>query len=215
MEAVTGKVVPYITARQGEEADSHFSLCSRFGKDGRQQLAYIDEGPDDRDPRGVLWARLSHSIHPDGLPAGSPKWRMVHPARQRECMLLLRCQVCVQPLKHPNGVLFLETAAQAAPDGPVQTAQPPVCLQHARMAAERCPHLARKGHVALMANRYPLYGVIGTPYQYGSHGLTALAFDDRPIPYGSPLLRWLLASQLVRELRAYQVVRLDDLVPVA
>ncbi|MFI5738892.1 hypothetical protein ACIA9I_10995 [Streptomyces anulatus] len=37
--------------------------------------------------------------------------------------------------------------------------------------------------------------------------------DDAPVPYGHPQVGWFLASQLVRELRDYEVVNLDDLVP--
>lgn len=36
-----------------------------------------------------------------------------------------------------------------------------------------------------------------------------------PVPYGNPALRWFLASQLVRTLRSFTVVDLDDLVPAA
>ncbi|WP_327297762.1 MULTISPECIES: hypothetical protein [unclassified Streptomyces] len=81
------------------------------------------------------------------------------------------------------------------------------------MAAKRCDHLAEHGHVAILAQSAPLYGVIGTPYAYTSSGLQALAGDDTPVPYGDPALRWFLASQLVRTLRAFTVVDLDDLVP--
>ncbi|WP_260608958.1 hypothetical protein [Streptomyces sp. WAC 01325] len=35
--------------------------------------------------------------------------------------------------------------------------------------------------------------------------------DDAPVEYGHPQLGWFLASQLVRELRDYEVISLDDL----
>lgn len=61
---------------------------------GRARLGYWDETRQDRDVNGVLWSRVSQSIGDDGLPAGEPKWRLVHRARQRETMLHLWCQVC-------------------------------------------------------------------------------------------------------------------------
>ncbi|MFJ6569817.1 hypothetical protein ACIQNU_20575 [Streptomyces sp. NPDC091292] len=165
--------------------------------------------------RGVLWSRVSQSIGDDRLPAGEPKWRLVHPARQRETMLRLRCQVCVDDARTPEGVLFLEgrKGAVPTPGTTVRTAQPPVCRRHARVASKRCPYLAEHGSVALLAQSAPLYGVIGTPYAYTGSGLQVLAGTDIPVPYGDPALRWFLASQLVRTLQSFTAVHLDDLGP--
>ncbi|MEU6774665.1 hypothetical protein [Streptomyces sp. NPDC046759] len=57
----------------------------------------------------------------------------------------------------------------------------------------------------------PLYGVIGTPYQYSTGGLQVLPATDQPLPYGHPGLRCYLASQMVRRLRAHTVIALGDL----
>lgn len=142
-------VVPYITARDGEEADSLLNLNVRIGPDRRPRLGYKDEAEPDRDLRGVLWARYSMSLGFAGQPTGNPRWRLVHPLRQRITMALLRCQVCTVPLKRSDGILFVETADDGDDHTrPVKTAQPPVCLEHARMAARRCPRLRSKGHVA-------------------------------------------------------------------
>jgi hypothetical protein len=132
-------------------------------------------------------------------------------------MMTLRCQICVGPTKTPDGYLFLESSADGTPppgDSPL-TAQPPVCLPHARAAAQQCRHLVQKGHVALMVRSAPLYGVIGTQYQWSTGGLKDLAGDDAPVRYGTPALPWFLASQLVRELRDFTVVKLDDLASAA
>ncbi|MEV1025306.1 hypothetical protein [Streptomyces sp. NPDC050264] len=220
MTTGAGLIVPYITVRRGEEADKQRHLCVRPGPDGRQRLAWVNEGPGDRDLRDVLWGRVSSSLGVDRRPEGAPRWQLVHPARQRETMLYLQCQVCVTrvrdvrrrdaPTARP-GVLFL--AAEGADlTRPVRTAQPPVCIEHARLSAESCPHLVRKGHIALLARRYRLYGVIGTPYEQTGQGLRPQPSDDTPVPYGDPRLRWFLASQLVRELSDFDVVDLADLV---
>ncbi|MFI6730969.1 hypothetical protein NRF20_01735 [Streptomyces sp. R-74717] len=62
-----------------------------------------------------------------------------------------------------------------------------------------------------MVRSAPLYGVIGTPYQWTRDGIVALAGNDTPIPYRASELRWFLASQLVRCLQDFTVVDLDDL----
>ncbi|MGW1728610.1 hypothetical protein ACWCQK_37735 [Streptomyces sp. NPDC002306] len=210
----TTRVVPYITGREGEHPDLLASLRSVQGPDGRLQLAYRDESLDDRDLRGVLWGRCSQSIGLNNLPTGRPRWRMVHPSRQRECMEQLRCQICAQPARTKQGCMFLAGPNEVHPDDAVvRTAQPPVCLQHARMAAEQCPHLDRRPTVFLVQSA-PLYGVIGTPYQYTDNGLEALpATGQDALPYGHPGLRWYVASQLIRRLCAYTVIDLDDLPP--
>ncbi|GAA1009794.1 hypothetical protein STXM2123_1809 [Streptomyces sp. F-3] len=155
------------------------------------------------------------SLDAFGKPTGDPRWRLVHPLRRRVTMAFLRCQVCTAPVKHRDGVLFLKTADRLDCTAPLRTAQPPVCREHARMAAQRCPHLRRKGHIALLAARFPLYGVIGTAYQYGENSVQALTSTEAPLPYSHPQTGWFLASQLIREPREYEVVNLDDLVPAA
>ncbi|MEU6325603.1 hypothetical protein, partial [Streptomyces sp. NPDC047009] len=133
----------YITSRAGERPDLLSSLRALRGPDGRLQLGYWNEMAQDRDLRGVLWGRCSQTIGRDGLPTGRPRWRMVHPSRQRECMEQLRSQVCAQPARTHHGIVFLAGPGEVRPDDAVvRTAQPPVCLQHARAAAQQCPHLA-------------------------------------------------------------------------
>ncbi|MFE7243035.1 hypothetical protein [Streptomyces sp. NPDC057580] len=212
MSTVSRLLVPYITAREGEEPESHLALRATFDRAGRSALGYWDESAEDRDPRGVLWGRCSQLIGRDGLPSGRPRWRMIHPARQRETMTQLHCQICARPTRTPQGYPFLAPAAKDVPrPGDIlRTAQPPVCLAHLRLAVEQCPHL-QKGYTALMVRSAPLYGVIGTPYQWTTQGIKALAGTDTPIPYRTAELRWFLASQLVRCLQDFTVVDLDGL----
>ncbi|GAT79544.1 protein-L-isoaspartate O-methyltransferase [Streptomyces sp. F-3] len=153
------------------------------------------------------------SLDAFGDPAGRPQWGLVHPLRQRVTMHLPRCQVCAEPVPCRGGVLFLETASRIEGPGPLRTAQPPVCREHARMAVERCPRLGRHGYIALRATRCPLHGVIGTRYRCGENGLRAFAGTEDTLPCNHPQIGWFLALQLVRELREYDVVHLDDLAP--
>jgi hypothetical protein len=205
------RLVPYITAREEEDSELLAALRASFAGDGCARLGYWDETPQDRGPRGELWGRCSQNIGPDRLPQGRPRWRMVHPARQRETMMKLRCQVCVGPARVRGAHLFLDTGPRLTPGRRFLTAHPPLCLTHAAAAVEQCPNL-RKCHTALLVHRAPLHGVIGTPYQWSASGLQALPGDDQPLPYTSPLLPWFLASQLVREIREHTVVDLRDLV---
>ncbi|MFE7354890.1 hypothetical protein ACFU8Q_17225 [Streptomyces sp. NPDC057543] len=206
------RLVPYITAREGEEPESVLALRATFDGAGRSALGYWDESQEDRDPRGVLWGRCSQLIGRDGMPSGPPRRRLIHPARQRETMTRLHCQICAGPTRTPQGHPFLEPATKGRPQpGDIlRTAQPPVCLAHLRVAVEQCPRL-QEGYTALMVRSAPLYGVIGTPYQWTAQGVKELPGTDTPMPYRTSELRWFLASQLVRCLQDFTVVDLDDL----
>lgn len=219
--AVSGRTVPYITVRAGEvpAPARYLRVISSgdhifFGRAPRLRLGYWDEAEDDRGPRGELWGRCSQSIGVDGLPAGEPAWGLVHPARQRECMLLQRCQICAGPTRRPEGRIYLESArdGRPGPGRPWRTAQPPLCPPCARKSVRACDELREKGYYALLVRQAPLYGVIGTSYDAG---LQVVRADDIPVPYGSPDLDMFLASQLVRECKDYDVIDLADLARAA
>lgn len=217
LQLLRPRVVPYITARHGEEGEVAAMLGVLPGGRG---LCYLDEGPRDRDGRGVLWARCTQALE-GGEPADRPRWREVHPSRQRETMESLRCQVCVRPANRtPLGFLFLETLP-AESDTTVDryegvlTAQPPLCLEHAQAAAEQCGHLAKKGAVALRVRVPRLYGVIGAFYRNGTHGPEPVDVSEnvgsRSLSYRDRRWTpWILASQLVRELRGVTIVNLEE-----
>lgn len=213
------RLVPYITSREGEYGGLESELTLSMNAFGSVHLAYQDETPEDRGPRGELWARCSQSLNTAGKPTGKPQWRLVNPTRQRAAMQQLRCQISFCPAKAARGYVFLAGASEdpsQRPGEPVRTAQPPVCLEHVRPAVELCPHL-RKGHVAFLARATSVWGVIGSRYRLTATGLEPLPVedDDAPVAYGHSQLGWFLASQLVRELHDYEVVELDDLVPAA
>ncbi|MFI5753119.1 hypothetical protein ACIBBE_46655 [Streptomyces sp. NPDC051644] len=209
--STASRLVPYITAREGEEPESHLALRATFDSAGRSALGYWDETQEDRDPRGVLWGRCSQLIGRDGIPSGRPQWRLIHPARQRETMTRLSLSDLRRPYQNTGGLPVPGTRCQrrSAAWG-LRTAQPPVCLAHLRAAVEQFPRL-QEGYTALMVRSAPLYGVIGTPYQWTAQGIQALAGNDTPVPYRTSELRWFLGSQLVRCLQGFTVVDLDDL----
>ncbi|MCP9945990.1 hypothetical protein LUX12_16230 [Streptomyces somaliensis] len=80
------RLVPYITQREGEYGGLESELTLSMSAFGAVRLAYQDETPADRGPRGELWARCSQSLNAAGKPTGKPQWRMVNPTRQREAM---------------------------------------------------------------------------------------------------------------------------------
>jgi hypothetical protein len=204
-------LIPYVTLRQGEEGAPD-NLTIRIGPGRRPRLHYRDQAPEDRDVRGVLWGRCSQNRRDKrNMPTGTPLWRLMHPARQRETMQSLLCQVCVQPARTPSGWIFLAGPDDYEPDDTtVITAQPPVCVRHVRAAARLCPYLDGRPMVFLVQSA-PLYGVHGTLYGYGQGGVHVIAQPDFPLPYGHHNLPTFLASQLVRRLRSFRLVDLDEL----
>ncbi|QNP70219.1 hypothetical protein IAG44_12675 [Streptomyces roseirectus] len=186
-------------------------LRASWGPDGRPRLAYRTELPGDRDLQDVLWARCPQRRGPDGLPTGDPQWRDVHPARQRECMQRLLCQVCAQPARTPKGFVFLIAPGELKPgETTLLTAQPPVCRRHTRTAAALCPYL-REDPTVLLVPAPRLHGVVGALYEPAGPRIRPAPVDLGSLPYGHPFLRWYLASQMVRRLHSFEVIELKEL----
>ncbi|MFD5588969.1 hypothetical protein ACFWII_34920 [Streptomyces sp. NPDC127063] len=205
------RLVPYITRREGEESAPDDLVFVQSGPHPAR-LHYRWETERDRDLRGVLWARCSQTP-PDrrGMPTGQPRWRLVHPARQRYAMRHMLCQVCVRPARTPLGYIFLEGPQELrSEDDLVLTAQPPVCAKHVVSAARLCPHLDGRPLVYL-TQASPLYGVHGTVYDHGDEGVFVKALPKTALPYGSDVLRNVLASKLVRRLKTFQLITLEEL----
>ncbi|MER5853264.1 hypothetical protein ABT126_41630 [Streptomyces sp. NPDC002012] len=200
--------IPYITSRKGEVPDLASNL--RALPDNRG-LCYTFEHPRDRCPRGYLCGRVSQNRHGNEL-YGEPEWVMVHPGRQREAMFELRCQVCMGPASRTtDGYLFLtEPITDGRPYEGLLTAQPPVCLKHARVSRDQCGHLVRKGAAALRVRVPRLFGVIGTHYEYSGGKPRVIESDGPPIPYTDERMPWVLISQLVRRMNGVTVVDLDQ-----
>ncbi|MGW5507155.1 hypothetical protein ACWEV9_05205 [Streptomyces albogriseolus] len=204
-------LIPFVIQREGEEAAPDNLRLTPLGS-SRYRLRYADEDPRDRDLRDVLWARCGFGpVDDQGRPTGRPQWRMMHPLRQRGCMQTLRCQVCAGPARTPLGWIFLAGPSTVGPNNePVLTNQPPVCPQHARTAAELCPHLTAEPMVFL-ARSAPLYGVIGVGYGVRDGNVQVVERPAGPLPYGHPLMPTVLASQMVRRLGGVRLLSLGGL----
>jgi hypothetical protein len=204
--------------RKGEEPVPESMLGIRYNRAGMPiGICYRWELPRDRDDRGVLWARTSQNLSPDTRrPTGKPLFAAMHPARQRETMFSLRCQVCHgQASRTELGHLFLEKAGDGDAEG-ITTGQPPVCLDHAVTGIEHCRHLIDQGYVLLRSRVPRLYGVLGQGFKAVDHALVPLPpllspdGSDLPIPYTRrELTPWVLASQLLRRLTGVTVVDID------
>ncbi|MGA5418484.1 hypothetical protein [Streptomyces pseudogriseolus] len=205
------RVIPFVIQHEGEEAAPDNLRLTPLGS-GRYRLGYADEDPRDRDIRGVLWARCGFGeVDDEGRLMGRPQWRMMHPLRQRGCMQALRCQVCAGPARTPLGWIFLAGPGAVDPyDEPVLTNQPPVCPEHARTAAELCPHLTGEP-VVFLARSAPLYGVIGVGYGVRDGKVQVVERPAGPLPYGHPLMPTVLASQMVRRLGVFRLFTLGEL----
>ncbi|GGP46416.1 hypothetical protein [Saccharothrix coeruleofusca] len=186
--------VPYVTAWSAEEVDSSAVVLLPDG----QGIGYRDETPLDRDERGVLLKRT-----PDAPNRGKPEFGVVHAARQRHAMSHLLCQVCGNPADtDEGGTLWLLQDHRADWSGwPVGMActEPPVCEECTALAARSCPAL-RRGHVLLRVRSAPLVGVRGTLWGRSPLGVPR-AVDTITTTFEDPLIPWVLAFYLVRQLR--------------
>ncbi|MEU7230093.1 hypothetical protein [Streptomyces chrestomyceticus] len=186
-------LVPYVS-RWSAEHELPAPVIPARGGNG---IAFADEQLHDRDRHGVLWVRRQVNQG-----AGSPLFAKVHSVRQRYAMRRLRCQVCRQPAdRNGQGIRWLlEDGRVDRPDWPdgELTVHPPVCRGNCvEKVTERCPHL-RDNWVTVRVREPLLDGIFGRLYRPG-----------RPLPvpvekvtrlYGSPDVRWVLASQLVATL---------------
>jgi hypothetical protein len=194
-------VIPYITA-WSEERSASAGLVAIPGRG----IAYVDETPYDRGADGILWTRTTVAR---GRSRGRPEFGRVHAGRQRRAMRRLLCQVCGGPADRTrDGVLWLLKNDCADwpgwPEGMAAT-HPPVCLGCAAASVRLCPHLDG-GFVAVRVKDSGQHGVYGGLYRPGAGGPQAV--DDVLVASDDPRARWVLATQLVRVLRACTFVDL-------
>lgn len=196
---MTTPTVPYITSWSTERAlPATVIPHSLFG------IAYADETIGDRDENGVLWTRTS------SRPGhGRPQFGKVHSMRQRRAMRHLLCQVCGEPAdRADDGVLWLLQDHRGDwPRWPENMAatEPPICLSCTRVSRRACPAL-RRGYVSVRVGHSPLNGVYGARYLWGEP--LPEPVEDAIVAFDDPMVRWIRAAQLVRELRHCAIVNL-------
>jgi hypothetical protein len=129
-------------------------------------------------------------------------------------MRRLLCQVCAGPADHTDkGVLWLlQDHRDDWPNWPenMGVTEPPICLPCVRLSARHCPAL-RRGAVALRVRRFPVAGVYGA--LYSSDGTAPVAVGEANVSFDNPLIRWVHAATLVRELHDCTIVPLENLCP--
>lgn len=198
---MSASIAPYITAWSAEQ-DLPCTLVERPD----HSIGYANELLNDRDRHGVLWRQtaLRHRV-------GRPEFARVHPLRQRRAMELLLCQVCGGKADRTDeGVLWLQRDhAEDWPQWPegMASVEPPVCLRCVPVARQLCPAL-RRGAVVVRVREHPIAGVRGVLYRHSVLAPTAAAAGN--FTYDDPVVRRVLASALIRELRGCTVVPLDE-----
>jgi len=200
----TGRIVaPYVTSTDAEQDLS----CSLIVRPDGLGIGYAHELPDDRDDQGVLWRKVAERPG-----KGKPEFGRVHPARQRQAMSELLCQVCAGPADHtPDGVLWLlRDYRQDWPHWPegMASTEPPICAGCVAISLRRCPALQR-GAVAVRVREFAIAGVWGALYRPGAFAPVPLRASR--VAYGDPETRWIVATALIRELRGCTFVPFDEL----
>ncbi|MBD0675640.1 hypothetical protein [Streptomyces sp. CBMA156] len=184
--------VPYITAWTHETPNSR-SLEVRHAPKG-PFLRYTDEGPGDRDWRGILLIR-----QPLARGKGRPDYEAVHARRQMLCMRNMLCQVCGHPVEEAEGAedgsfLFVLPGDRTITDG-YRTTSPPLCGDECRRRSlTHCPHL-RRAHTTVRA-RYALpWGVAGIVHD--PHTLAERSEALVHVPHDDDLLALTVAYRCV------------------
>ena len=195
-----GGLVPYIVSWSAEQY-----LPAAVIERPWSGIGYVDETLTDRDEHNVLWQRVTFRR---GI--GRPEFGRIHPLRQRRAMRKLLCGICGGPPDRTNeGVLWLVRDYRGDwPDWPERmgVTEPPICLPCAHLSVRACPSL-REGYVAMRVGRFPVSGVFGARYQIGCP--FPIATQDAVVAFEDPAIRWICATQLVRELTDCIIVNLE------
>jgi hypothetical protein len=191
--------VPYITTWSQEAGLPTQLIATPVG------VAYADELCIDRDEHGVLWPRV-----PSRPGLGEPLYAVVHPLRLRRAMRRLLCQVCASPADHTDaGTLWIlpEDGTFDWSEWPkrVLTTHAPVCVRCARISVKVCPAVKR-GHQVVRAHS-TVIGISGEQYE-PDFPFPRLVGENVLAKFGEPVIRWVKANYLVRELHDCKLVTL-------
>jgi hypothetical protein len=199
----THVLAPHVTSWSAEQA----LQCTLILRPDGCGVGYTSELPGDRDVHGVLWNRVAER---PGV--GKPDFASVHPARQRQAMNNLLCQVCAGPAdRTADGVLWLmRDFREEGPSWPEDMAsvEPPICLRCVPIAMRRCPAL-RRGAVAVRVREFSVMGVRGTVYEPGPFGPRPVGIAH--VVYGEPAASWVVAATSFRLLRGCSFVPFEEL----
>ncbi|MER6109357.1 hypothetical protein [Streptomyces hirsutus] len=187
---------PYVTPWTGEAIAPLPVTVTTVG------AAYEDPVADAiaRDQDGVLWAVCR------GMATGKPEYAAeLHPERQKATMEGFLCACCRKPAARDDRGMLWVLPFLGEPESweGVQSAIPPMCEQCARTVPRLCPEL-REGHVQLRVREAELVGVRGTLYPRPDR--PGVPDPDALVLYDSPGLPFVVARQVVRELRQVTVV---------
>ena len=153
-----GQVVPWVSRWSGERDDEPLRIAKNLTT-GALTLFFEDtadpDHDDNRDERGVLWARDRQDR------SGWPEFGQVNSLRQRACMLERLCQVCGRPIGESPIHWLMGPQHLYVADGRHVTMSPPTCRGCAELSRELCPHLSTKGARLLLVNAYEVWGVYG------------------------------------------------------
>jgi len=203
--------IPCVAARSTDQGPLEIDLCVEVPPNGKPRIAYQYPGPDDRDAHGNLWVRMSSAGE-----GGRVLYHSMHPARQRECMENLLCQVCAEPALREAGTLFIEWQR---PDEPpmrldrLRTDMPPVCPTCAALSLRHCPVLRDDVEpVLLLVRKSVVCGVSGNLYRVkGDFEGWIEAEADVYSSYNKPRYPGLIAQRSHRKLRGVTVVDPESL----
>ncbi|ONI88730.1 hypothetical protein ALI144C_06310 [Actinosynnema sp. ALI-1.44] len=196
-------IVPYTTLWSSEN-NLPMPIVERHG----YGIGYADEIAADRDTYGVLWQRtLSRPRE------GRPEFGNVHSLRQRRAMRRLLCQVCSEPAdRTDDGMLWLlPDYREDWPNWPegMGNVEPPVCRACVSTSMRLCPKLRKDGGAVIRVREYPIIGVRGLVYASGTR--QPVAVEDRTIGFDDPLVRWVRAVGLVRQMLGCRIVPFEEL----
>ncbi len=191
-------IAPYVIPFVGETTAPADVVITAAG------VTYADPVADalHRDLDNVLWEICG------GEARGGPAYaEELHPERQKTAMEGLKCAVCKQPgARDALGMAWvlplLNDARDMVWEG-VRTVVPPMCEDCVKTAPQRCPRL-RAGHVQLRVREAEQIGVRGTLYPRPCQG--GASDPNAVVLYDSPDLAFVIARQVVRELRRVTVL---------